>query len=90
MWNVEEFRRAVALLCKDHYELENGQTVKGQSMTYVRMCLRDYGWKGISGWRIEKPLQEAGFKISRGRGLRWYRGGKRGLGVTCDVVHSAN
>ena len=87
MWDLEKFKSAVAPLCNDRYELEDGRVVAGQSISFLRQCLYLDDWKGISGWRIDKPLEEAGFEVSRGRGMRWYRGGKRGLGVRCEVVH---
>lgn len=81
------FVPAVRGFLKDDYQLENGKSVKGQSLTYIRSCLQDEGFRGLSGYRIEDRLKAAGFEISFGRGWRRYHNGHRGLGVTCSVVY---
>jgi hypothetical protein len=86
--SAEKFRADVTKVLRDSYTLECGTEVRGQSMTYLRQCLRDEGWRGLQPWRLEDKLKAAGFKVSRGRGLRIYHGGVRKLGVTCDVVHA--
>jgi len=83
----ERFRSEVSKLLYDSYTLGDGTEIKGQSMTHVRQCLCLQGWRGLSGYRLEERLEKAGFRVSRGRGLRHYRGGVRKLGVECDVVH---
>lgn len=82
-----EFISSVKKHITSDYLLENGKEVKGQSLTYLRQCLVIDGFKGISGYRLEDRLVEAGFKVSYGRGKRWYHNGHRGLGVTCQVAH---
>lgn len=84
---VVEFSAAVRKHLTSDYQLENGKAVKGQSLTYLRQNLVIEGFKMISGYRLEDRLAEAGFKVSYGRGHRWYHNGHRGLGVTCQVAH---
>jgi hypothetical protein len=68
------------------YTLESGEVVDGQSYSHLTSCLRYDGWKLPPYQLFVAELETLGFRIARGRGERYYAGGKRGLGVTCDVV----
>jgi hypothetical protein len=86
MINFPKFQADVQKALRCDYTLESGQKVKGQSLSLLQAHMRDNGWKNVSYDNIVEVLKQVGFTVSRGRMLRFYRGGKTGLGVCCDVV----
>jgi hypothetical protein len=78
------------------YVLDDGTEVEGQSLSYLRTALssRLYGagdrsarWRGLSRYGdFVEALREAGFRVERGRGYRYFRGGAFKPGQPCDVV----
>lgn len=78
------------------YVLDSGEEVEGTSLSYLRTALssRLYGagdraarWTGLSRYGdFVEALREAGFRVVRGRGYRYFRGGSFKPGQPCDVV----
>jgi hypothetical protein len=78
------------------YLLDDGTEVEGQAISYLRIALssRCYGstrrsgrWRGLSRYgTFVDGLREAGFRVERGRGYRYFRGGVYKPGTPCDVV----
>lgn len=65
--------------------------IKGQSLTHLQQCLRmphkGRRWTLPGGyWGITSALEEAGFKIVRGRTMRYTRNGAYKPYQECDVV----
>lgn len=69
-----------------------GDTViQGQSLTHLQQCLRDpiggRKWRlGGGYWGFQDALHEAGFKVIRGRTMRYTRNGQFKPYQECDVV----
>jgi hypothetical protein len=88
----ENFATDLLEIITGEYTLSTGETVQGNAFSYVIQHLRNYSRSGRR-WRLPgrfydhvEAIEEAGFKVLRGRGRRIYHGGKYGLGVECDVV----
>jgi len=68
------------------YTLSTGERVQGNSLSFVMQSLRYDGWRLPGQMDFENEIEKLGFRIVRGRGMRWYAGGKQNLGVPCNVV----
>lgn len=92
---LEKIGDDVLSILYDSYTLRSGQIVQGQSLSFLESALRNRGWKRLGNYvDFVALLEEAGFKVGRGRGHRHHLKAVGGEVITsttlraeCDVVY---